>query len=95
MFCRFEVEHFIWPGNSPDLNTIELAWSHLKQKTTSKGASRYCLLMEFKWQDKWLELEQRRIQAWIERILHHLEQVRLLQGGNEYKEGRNHALVHV
>jgi len=33
------------------------------------------------------DLEQWRIQRWIERIPYHIEQVLKLEGGNEYKEG--------
>ena len=90
VFREFGVERFIWPGNSPDLNAIEPAWGWLKRKTTSKGAPRYRTLMEFKWRECWIDLEQKRIQAWIERIPRHMEQVSLLHGGNEYREGREH-----
>jgi len=31
---------------------------------------------------------QEKIQAWIERIMIHIQDVRRLEGGNEYKEGR-------
>jgi hypothetical protein len=34
-------------------------------------------------------LTQERIQAWIERIIVHVKEVIRLEGGNEYKEGRN------
>ena len=44
--------------------------------------------MEFKWREAWQELEQKRIQAWIERIPRHIKKVISLDGGNEYKEGR-------
>ncbi|KAH0565553.1 hypothetical protein GP486_001049 [Trichoglossum hirsutum] len=40
------------------------------------------------WTKAWEELEQSRIQAWIERIVDHLEEVRKLEGGNHYREGR-------
>jgi hypothetical protein len=38
------------------------------------------------------ELPQDKIQAWIERILEHIERIVKSKGGNEYKEGRNHAI---
>lgn len=88
VFQQFGVERFRWPGNSPDLNVIEPCWYHLKRKTTTQGAPRYKSLMEFKWREAWLELEQKRIQAWIERIPRHIQEVIRLDGGNEYKEGR-------
>ena len=31
---------------------------------------------------------QERIQRWIERIVEHIQEVILLDGGNEYSEGR-------
>ena len=60
----------------------------MKRKTTRKGAPRYRTLMEYKWWKVWLELEQKCIQAWIERIPHHIKEVIKLDGGNEYREGR-------
>jgi hypothetical protein len=33
-------------------------------------------------------MPQAKIQAWIERIIIHIQEVRRLEGGNEYKEGR-------
>jgi hypothetical protein len=34
-------------------------------------------------------MEQERIQAWIERIPIHIQEVIRLGGGNEYKEGKS------
>ena len=33
-------------------------------------------------------MTQQQIQAWIERIPWHIQQIIQLEGGNEYKEGR-------
>ena len=88
VFKEFGIDRFKWPGNSPDLNAIEPCWSWMKRKTTRKGAPRYRTLMEYKWREVWLELEQKRIQAWIERIPRHIKEVIKLDGGNEYREGR-------
>ena len=33
-------------------------------------------------------MPQKKIQAWIERIMIHIQDVIRLDGGNEYKEGR-------
>jgi hypothetical protein len=44
--------------------------------------------MEKAWQKAWDELPQEQIQAWIERIPVHIQEVIRLEGGNEYKEGR-------
>jgi hypothetical protein len=35
-------------------------------------------------------MPQEMIQAWIERIPVHIEKIIELEGGNEYKEGREH-----
>jgi hypothetical protein len=40
------------------------------------------------WICAWQELPQQRIREWIERIMHHVKEVILLEGGNEYEEGR-------
>ena len=34
IYFLFEVQHFLWPGNSSDLNMIEPAWPYLKRITT-------------------------------------------------------------
>jgi hypothetical protein len=36
--------------------------------------------------EQWLELERKRIQAWIERIPRHIQEVIRLDGGNEGRE---------
>ena len=38
-FSFHEVLQLLWPGNSPDLNMIELCWIWMKRRTTKKGAS--------------------------------------------------------
>ena len=66
---------------------IEPAWMHLKRVTTQKGASKSRAEAERVWQKAWEELEQWRIQGWIERIERHIKEVIRLEGGNEYREG--------
>ena len=88
VYNAFEIDRLLWPGNSPDLNMIEPAWPYLKRRTTSRGAPRTCKDMEVKWLKGWKDLPQAKIQAWIERIPRHLERIRELKGGNEYREGR-------
>ncbi|KAF8416770.1 hypothetical protein EV426DRAFT_706748 [Tirmania nivea] len=39
------------------------------------------------WKNAWRDLEQWRIQRWIERIPYHIQEVIRLEGGNEYSEG--------
>ncbi len=36
----FKVQHFIWPGNSTNLNLIKLCWVYVKTKTTKDGPPR-------------------------------------------------------
>jgi len=61
----------------------------MKRKTTeggpisSKDASRKA------WIKCWNDLSQEKIQAWIERVPIHIQKIIELEGGNEYKEGRN------
>jgi hypothetical protein len=82
-----EVQRLIWPGNSLDLNMIEPAWGYLKRVTTQKGPLQSRAAAEKAWAKAWDELEQWRIQAWIERIPRHIQKVIELKGGNDYREG--------
>jgi hypothetical protein len=77
-----------WPGNSPDLNTIEPCWFWLKKRTTARGAPRDKKTGKEAWIKAWDELPQERIQHWIERLMRHIKEVIEHEGGNEYKEGR-------
>jgi len=82
-----DVQRLIWPGNSPDLNMIEICWAYLKHLTTKKGALTSRKAAEEAWTKAWEDLEQWRIQRWIERIPYHIQEVLRLQGRNEYLEG--------
>jgi hypothetical protein len=88
VFNRAEVERLLWPANSPDLNMIEPAWNYLKRITTAKGAPQSRKEMEKAWREAWEEMPQEQIQAWIKRIVVHIQEVIRLEGGNEYKKGR-------
>jgi hypothetical protein len=88
VFSAAKVARLVWCPNSPDLNMIEQCWPYLKRQTTKKGAPKSKLEAEAVWKQAWEDLEQSRIQAWIERILFHIQEVIRLEGGNEYKEGR-------
>ena len=44
--------------------------------------------MKAEWINCWDEMSQSKIQDWVERIYKHVQEVILLEGGNEYKEGR-------
>ena len=67
---------------------IEQCWPYLKRATTAKGAPTSRAAATQAWQEACKELEQPRIQQWIERIPVHIREVIRLEGGNEYKEGR-------
>jgi len=61
----------------------------MKRLTTKKGAPKNNDDGHRAWRKAWQELEQKRIQAWIERIPRHIQEIIRLEGGNEYQEGRN------
>ena len=84
-----QISRLLWPANSPDLNMIEPCWPWMKRETTKKGAPKSRAEAIRVWEVCWNEiLTQERIQAWIERIVEHVQQVIKCEGGNEYKEGR-------
>lgn len=89
VFDLYQVQRLLWCGNSPDLNAIEPAWPWLKRYTTKKGAPKNRADAIQAWEKAWEELPQDAIQRWIERIPYHIQQIIKLEGGNEYKEGRN------
>jgi len=60
----------------------------MKRRTTKKGAPKSKKDTIRVWKQAWDNLEQTQIQAWIKRIIVHIQQVIKLKGGNEYKEGR-------
>jgi hypothetical protein len=62
----------------------------MKKTTTNRGAPQLRRKMEKSWYKAWNDLPQTSIQAWIERIPHHIQEIIRLKGGNEYQEGRRH-----
>lgn len=60
----------------------------LKRRTTSRGAPRDKKTGKEAWYKAWGELPQEAIQQWIERLIRHIQEVIRLEGGNEYREGR-------
>ena len=60
----------------------------MKRYTTKKGAPKSRQEAITVWQVAWQDLPQEKIQAWIERIPRHVQEIIKLEGGNEYKEGR-------
>ena len=65
----------------------------MKRETTCKGVPQNRIIATKVWTKAWKKLTQKRIQAWIERIPRHIQQVIALDGGNEYREGREDGLV--
>ena len=66
---------------------IEPCWNYIKRVTTQKGVPQTRAEAERAWRKAWEELEQWRIQAWIERIPRYIQEVIRCRGGNEYREG--------
>ena len=60
---------------------------HLKRVTTKKGAPTSRIAAKKAWCEAQVELEQWRIQAWIERIERYIHKVIRLEGDNNYREG--------
>ena len=86
IYSHYSIEQLLWPGNSPDLNAIEPCWPFLKCTTTKYGAPRMRDDMTEEWMKAWTDLDQSRIQRWIERIPNHIQRIIELEGGNEYRE---------
>lgn len=66
---------------------IEQCWPWLKRKTTRKRAPQTTSEAKDVWEKARAELEQAKIQAWIRRIVRHIQEVIRLEEGNEYREG--------
>ena len=90
IYDLYQVYRLLWCGNSPDLNAIEPCWPWMKRLTTKKGAPKSRQEAIQAWKAAWKELPQEKIQAWIERISYHVQKIIELEGGNEYKERRDH-----
>ena len=82
-YNSFGVQRLLWCGNSPDLNAIEPCWYWMKRATTKKGAPKNRAEAIRAWEKQWDELPQSKIQAWIERIPLHIQEIIRLEGGNE------------
>ena len=83
-----EIQRLLWPGNSPDLNAIEPTWFWMKRETTKKGAITSNAQLKEAWIKCWNDMPQELIQAWIDRIPVHIEEIIACKGNNLYKEGR-------
>jgi transposase len=89
LFKMEDIARLLWVANSPDLNPIEPTWFWMKRKTSEGGPISSKAALKKEWQECWENLSQEKIQAWIERIPLHIQRIIELEGGNEYKEGRN------
>jgi transposase len=78
----------LWPGNSPDLNTIEKVWFWIKKETTRRGPISNRKKLRARWEKYWTDLPQSKIQEWITVIPDYIQEIIRLEGGNKYKEGR-------
>ena len=85
-----EIQTLFWPGNSPDLNAIEPAWFWLKRTISRKGAPRTGSDAAKIWHEAWKNASLPYLQSLIERIPVHIKKIIELEGGNEYKEGREY-----
>ncbi|RDI85644.1 hypothetical protein Vi05172_g4338 [Venturia inaequalis] len=85
------IMRLLWPGNSPDLNMIEVCWRWMKWKICKAkgGPPKTAVNAKKVWENTWKELKQEKIQGWIERIMTHVKKVIECEGGNEYVEGRD------
>jgi hypothetical protein len=88
MFDMHKIQRILWPPNSPDLNAIEPPWMWMKKSTTKHGAPTSKKQLKKDWIECWDNMPQEKIQAWIERIPIHIQEVIKLEGGNEYKESK-------
>jgi hypothetical protein len=60
----------------------------MKRQTTKRGAITSRAQLKEACINCWKEMPQEKIQAWIERIIVHIQEVIRLEGGNECQEGR-------
>jgi DDE superfamily endonuclease len=88
VFDIWEIQRLLWPGNSPDLNAIEPTWFWMKRETTKKGPSTNKAQLKEDWIKCWKDMPQEKIQAWIERIPVHIQEIIACDGNNLYQEGR-------
>lgn len=71
----------IWLANSPNLNMIEPCWMWMERETTKHGAATSEAQLKKDWLQCWKNLPQAEIQAWIERIPLHIQEVIKCGGG--------------
>jgi hypothetical protein len=60
----------------------------MKRQTTKHSAITSWAQLKEAWIKCWKEMPQEKIQAWIEKIVIHIQEIIRLEGGNEYQECR-------
>ena len=60
----------------------------MKRRTTFRGAPSKRAGMEKSWFANWPAMTLTSVQAWIEALPHNIAEIIRLEGGNEYREGR-------
>lgn len=88
VFREWQIDRMLWRGNSPDLNAIEPTWFWMKRETTKREAITSEKELKKAWIKCWEDMPQELIQAWIEWIPNHIEEIIACDGNNLYKEGR-------
>ena len=61
----------------------------MKKETTKRGLTSDRKKLRVRWEKCQEDLPQSKIQEWIIAIPNHVKEIIRLEGGNEYKEGRN------
>jgi hypothetical protein len=60
----------------------------MKRETTKKGPITSEKELKAAWINCWKEMPQEKVQAWIQRVYEHVQEVIKCNGDNLYKEGR-------
>ena len=80
-----DLHRIPWPANSPDLNMIEQAWYHLKRRVTQLPFIVSTIpSTKDAYQQAWQNLEQERIQKWVDRMIPNMRKVREQGGDNKF-----------
>lgn len=61
----------------------------MKRETTVRGSTAQKIVIKRRWFKAWKDMPQTSIQGWIEGIMANIKKIIALEGGNEYKEGRD------
>lgn len=79
------INKLLWPGNSPDINASEHAWSymryHISRDYPTSTTKDQCAQQ---WREEWERLPQEQIDAWIDRIPDVIRQILAQKGGNNF-----------